>query len=132
MRQLVQPFSSSGGSCLPSITSHMGFATHHFTAVFCSRPNGNGPTGDKAVLSLCFKVRGEKNKSLQHSSVGLHWKLKGKVFRQRLAAPLLLRGSLCYRELHTRQKDAELHKFKLGNNKVKGTPRLLKSVTMLL
>lgn len=60
MRQLVQPFSSSGGSCLPSITSHTGFATHHFTAVFCSRPNGNGPTGDKAVLSLCFKERGKK------------------------------------------------------------------------
>lgn len=84
-------------------------------------PNANGPRGEKAVLSLYFKERGGKkkiNKSLQHSNIGLYQKLKEKVFRQRLAAPTVEGLSLLQGVAH-KTKDAKLHKFKLGNNKIK-------------
>lgn len=63
-----------------------------------SYQNANSLKGDKAGLGHYFK-----EKSLEHSSTGLPQKLRGKVFRQRLAGPLMLRDCLSYRELYIRQ-----------------------------
>lgn len=82
-----------------------------------SYQNANSLRDDKAALGCYFR-----EKSLEPSSMGLAQKLEGKVFRQRLSAPLMPRLSQL-QGVVPMTRDIKLLKFKLENNQIKGTQR---------
>lgn len=101
-RQDSQPLSWSGAIWLTQPHISRGACSHFHSCAAYRYQNANSLKDDKAGLGCYFK--GKKKISLQHSSTGLHQKLQGMAFRQRLAAPPMLIYSLSYSELYIRQR----------------------------